>query len=370
MKKARKNTQKHIVFFISALRKGGAERVLLNLVRYFSQSGYIVTLVTQYKAEQEYELDDNINRIYSEILPEEMTQNRITNFINRYKKLRNIWKDLKPDAIVSFIGKNNIMAIFTSLFLHIPVIVAVRGEPNEEYYSKGMKLGARVLFNFASGVVLQTEDSKLFFGKMIQKRAKVLKNPLTEEFIKPLYEGPRDKTIISVGRLDENKNQQMLIRAFAEIEKVHPDYKLILYGDGDKRDELEKLVEKLGIKDKVEMPGNINNISSRIQKAGIFALTSKTEGMPNALLEAMVLGIPSISVDCPCGGPKDIIDSGVNGFLIQRNNIEELVEKINYIIEHPDMAQQMGRQAFLIRDEYMPQKVYQSWENYINQIID
>lgn len=370
MKKTHKGTQKHIVFFISALRKGGAERVLLNLVRYFSGSGYIVTLVTQYKAEQEYELDGNIKRIYSEILPEEMTQNRISNFINRYKKLRNIWKTLKPDAIVSFIGKNNIMAILTSLFLHIPVIVAVRGEPNEEYYSKGMRIGAGILFNFAGGVVLQTEDSKLFFGKMIQKRAKVLKNPLTEEFIKPLYEGPRDKTIISVGRLDENKNQQMLIRAFAKVEKVHPDYKLILYGEGDKRSELEQLAVELGVADKVEMPGNVNDISSRIQSAGIFVLTSKTEGMPNALLEAMVLGIPSVSVDCPCGGPKDIIDSGVNGYLIGRNDIDELADKINYIIEHSDVAQQMGRQAFLMRDEYMPEKVYRSWENYINQIID
>ena len=132
-KKDRK--QPHIALFISALRKGGSERVLVNLAEYLKDNGVEVTVVTQYEGQGEYSLSPGIRRVFSEITKEEKSRSRVVNFFRRFFKLRGIWKAERPDVILSFIGKNNLMALLTSSFLRIPVVISVRGEPKEEYYS-------------------------------------------------------------------------------------------------------------------------------------------------------------------------------------------------------------------------------------------
>ena len=160
---------KHLALFISSLNKGGSERVLVNLAEYFFSEGYRVTIVTQYKAENEYEISEGIDRILSDITAEETSKSRVVNFCRRFMKLRGIWKGEKPDLILSFIGKNNIMAILTSLFLRIPTVISVRGEPELEYYSKGLKFAAKTVFRLADGIVLQTASCLDFFPKAIRQ---------------------------------------------------------------------------------------------------------------------------------------------------------------------------------------------------------
>ena len=155
--------QKHIALFISSLRKGGSERVLVNLAEYLSGQGWRVTMVTQYRGEVEYPLPEGVCRVFSEITPEEERGGRIGNFIARFRKLRGIWRTQQPDLILSFIGKNNVMALLTSAFLGIPTAVSVRGEPKEEYASRLLRLSAGFLFARAAGVILQSERAKDFF---------------------------------------------------------------------------------------------------------------------------------------------------------------------------------------------------------------
>lgn len=140
------------------------------------------------------------------------------------------------------------MAILTVMGLGIPVAVSVRGEPSQEYYSPVLRFLARSLFHLADGVILQTRRCMEFFPKSIQKKAVILKNPVNPSFFKPRYEGEREKTITAVGRIDENKNHELLIRAFAQIAGQFPEYRLVIYGEGDKRQELCKLSEELGLK--------------------------------------------------------------------------------------------------------------------------
>lgn len=177
----RMNTKK-IMFYISSLAKAGAQRVILNLTESLIEKGYQVTIVTTSQVENEYELPKGASRIISDIQGEEITANRIKNLKNRFCKLRNIWKKEKPDVIVSFIGKNNFMAILTAWGLKIPVAVSVRGEPMEEYYNGLLRFLAKYLFRKADGIILQTEDSKSFFPKKTTKKAVVLPNPLNPEF--------------------------------------------------------------------------------------------------------------------------------------------------------------------------------------------
>lgn len=157
------NENIHIAMLIGDLQKGGAERVMANLAGYFAERGWRVTLVTQYRKENEYSLNKKVKRVISDITPEETSGSRLVNFKRRFMKLRGIWKAERPDVILSFIGKNNIMAILTSRLLHIPVAVSVRGDPPEEYYNAWMRFMARHLFARAAGVILQTRKSFAFF---------------------------------------------------------------------------------------------------------------------------------------------------------------------------------------------------------------
>ncbi len=356
--------KKHIAMFISSLNKGGSERVLVNLAEYFYSRGYAVTIVTQYKSENEYGISDGIRRVFSEITQEEMGNGRISNFFRRLAKLRRIWKEEKPDLILSFIGKNNMMAIMTSRRLHIPVVVSVRGEPAEEYNSPLLKRAASFLFRFADGIVFPVEKSMDFFPGAVRKKAVCLKNPLNPAFIRPVYDGEREKQIVAVGRVDANKNHEMIIRAFAGLAEKYPDYRLVIYGEGDLRPSLLRMAEEMGLKDRVLLPGSISDVASAIYKASFFVLSSYSEGMPNTLIEAMALGIPSISTDCPCGGPAELIEDGVNGYLIEPGDWEKLQDILQKLVDDPRLAQKVGENAAKIQETLNPDRMNKMWEDY------
>lgn len=357
-----------IALYISSMRKGGAERVIANLAQYLDEKGYHVVLVTTHKAEIEYEVPETVKRILSEPDECELQGGRIRNFLTRFRKLRRIWKEEKPDVIVSFIGKNNIMAILTSLGMGIPVAVSVRGEPGEEYYNGLLRFLARNLFRLADGVILQTKRCMEFFPKGVRKKAIILKNPVNPVFFREPYRGEREKTIVAVGRVDENKNHEMLIRAFAGIADEFPEYRLIIYGDGDKRSDLLKLTRELKLEDRISLPGNIDNVADAIYKTRVFVLSSNTEGMPNTLIEAMISGLTVVSTDCPCGGPAELIVHGVNGLLSPVKDINAMKENLQYILINLHRADEMAHEASKTSDIYDVNKVYLEWEKYLKYL--
>ena len=358
----------HIACMISSLIKGGSERVMCNLADYFVQQGNRVTLVTQYQREDEYPLNPKVKRILSQITEAEMGRNRISNFIRRFQKLRNIWKTEKPDAILVFIGKNNFMALLTAWGLHIPVVVSVRADPNQEYPNRWMRFMARHLFKKAAGVILQTRACMEFFPKAVQRKSVILHNPVNEVFFENPYEGEREHTIVTVGRIDENKNQALLLRAFAPIAADYPDYQIILYGKGDQEENLKQLADNLEIADRVIFAGNVSDVAGKIKKAGVFVLTSNTEGMPNALIEAMVLGLPVIATDCPCGGPRDLIEDGVNGILTPVGDVDKMKENLQHILNDLQNALHMGQTARKSTAIYREKIVYREWMEYLLKI--
>lgn len=194
-----KNERKKIAFYIGSLRKGGAERVFVNLADYFRGEGYRVVMVTQYQKEEEYDLPDGVERILSEIGEEKVSSSRVLNFLRRLNKLHVIWKKQKPDLVLSCIGKNNFMAVVTTMGTKTKAVVSVVGEAKEEYPSRGMRVLADFLFSRAAGIILQTERSRGFFCRKVGKKAVILPNSLNPAFIGPRYEGVREKEIVSVG---------------------------------------------------------------------------------------------------------------------------------------------------------------------------
>lgn len=355
----------HIAMLIGALTKGGAERVMVNLADYFAEKGYLVTMVTQYQKEDEYPLNEKVKRVISDITEEETTGSRLVNFKRRFCKLRGIWKQERPDVILSFIGKNNMMAILTSRFLNIPVAVSVRAEPTEEYYNTWMRFMAKHLFAKADGVVLQTRRCFEFFPEKVQKKAVILKNPISRVFFRERFEGERENTIVAVGRVDENKNHEMLIRAFAEIAEEFPFYQLIIYGEGESRERLIALTKEMKLSDRILLPGSIANVADAIYKTRVFVLPSNTEGVPNTLIEAMLMGLTVIATDCPCGGPADLIEDKINGILTPVGDVKAMKENLQFLLKNLQIADEFGRNAGKTADIFKPERVYASWEAFL-----
>ncbi len=357
-----------VAMLAGALNKGGTERVIVNLADFLAKSGHQVVLVTQYQKENEYALNGNIKRIISDITPEETTGNRVINFCRRFRKLRSIWKTEKPDVILSFIGKNNLMALITSCCLPISTAVSVRGDPQAEYYTRLLRWAARYLFRYADGVVLQTAASRLFFPAAVRKKVKVLKNPVSPSFFRPRYEGERERTIVAVGRVDENKNHRMLMAAFAGLADDFPQYKLYIYGEGNLRSTLLDTAKEMGLAERILLPGSSDHIPELIYKASLFVLTSDTEGVPNTLLEAMLSGLTVMATDCPCGGPAELIRHGINGLLTPVRDMEKLKDNMRYVLDNPREAAAMGIEAARLQDVYDPDRIGKEWEQYLSKL--
>lgn len=359
------NRGKSIVFYIGSLSRGGAERVIVNLAAYFRDCGYRVTIVTKEQDNVEYPVPEGVTRMLADITGDEISKSRIKNLYRRIMKLRNIWKALQPDHIVSFIKKNNFMAIVSAMGLHIPVVVSVRSNPAREYPDVLTKLLVRVLFSRSAGVVLQTQQAKDFFPVSVQKKVIVLPNSLSQQFLQQKYENIRKKEIVWVGRMDENKNPKLLLHAFMEIKEKHSDWRLVFIGEGYQKEELEEICKKKNLIEQVSFMGEVDNVLDAIQSSSVFVLTSKQEGMPNALMEAMVSGLAAISTDCPCGGPAELIEHGINGILIPVDDEKALAEALDKMLSDEEYRSRLGKEARKLIEKVHPDIVNRKWLEYI-----
>ena len=179
----------------------------------------------------------------------------------------------------------------------------------------------------------------------------------------------RRKVIVNVGRLDFQKNQELFIRAFSKIHEKYPEYSAEIYGEGILEEELKELASILKLTEYIHFMGTTTKLHERILDAAFFVLTSDFEGLPNALIEAMALGIPCISTDCKPGGARELIHTGEDGVVVPVNDVEQLSEAMLNYIENPDWAESLGRRAAINIQRYAPLRIYDSWEKYMSELI-
>ncbi len=367
-KKDWKAKNRTILFLISTLARGGAERVILQLARYFMNSDYHVVLATLSYVEQEYPVPEGLERVVLD--RETKSQIRIFKVFNRGKKLRKLCKTIKPDAVISFMAVPNFYAVCSTIGLPIKTIISVRCDPNMEYQGLlfGNLIGRRLLPK-ADGCVFQTKEAQEWFPKKLQKKSKIIFNAVDESFFK-IERKDNCKNIVTLGRLSEQKNQELLIRAFARIAEQYPEEKLLIYGKGERKEELNQRIAELNLKERVLLMGVTECPQEVLKEAKVFVLSSDYEGMPNALMEALAAGVPCVAANCPCGGSKMLIKNGINGFLVPIKKEKEMAEAISLLLSDSELRQRFSTEAKRMADQYKPEIVLKEWEEYIMEIIE
>jgi len=355
---------------------GGAERVVCNLANYLVEKNDVM-VVALTKTNMAYDMDENIkcasidkktynssSSLISKVL------NKLTKNIYRLLKLNKMIREYSPDLIVSFLPEPSMLTLLLKKFHKVPTIISVRNDPKIEYASKLYYCIMKLTYPKADGVVFQTEEARDYFDGILKCSTTIIPNPINPEFSVKPFGGEKNKKIVSIGRLSEQKNQKVLIDAFSKISNDFPDYELVIYGDGELRSDLENQIKKLGLEKKIKLPGVKKNIKEEIYEASLFVLPSLYEGMPNALMEAMALGLPVISTDCPCGGPAFLIENNVNGVLVKVNDVIELENAMRKVLSNSDFATKIGKNANKINKTLAPDIINNQWYEYIKKIYN
>ena len=348
-----------ILFYINTLGRGGAERVISNLAGVLSEdTSNEVILVTSKKVDLEYELNPKVRRIV--LLEDGCKARKIKRNMLLIKSLRATLKSELVDIAVAFTPEPNFRLLLAARNLKIKTIVSVRNDPKKEYPNAVYKLLANVMYKRATRIVFQTPDAQNCFPASIRKKSLVIMNQVNDKFYSTQI-NENGKDIITLGRLTEQKNHKLLIEAFSEI-KDEISENLVIYGEGPLRKELEQLVNDLGLQNRVFLPGNTDDAAHVLSNAKIFVLPSDYEGMPNALLEALATGLPCISTDCPCGGPKMVINNNENGILVPIKDKNALSSAIKTLVINQEQANKLGANAKASAKMFSPDAIISEWK--------
>lgn len=353
-----------ITIFIGGLSGGGAERVVCNLANYLAAKKNSVEIITMSEDTPVTKLSEGISVF--PFLRESERKNKLYNFILRYRRIKGYVRGSDTEIYLVMLPVTTLLLLHFKRFIKVPVIYSERNDP--KVYPAYIKFLLKRYIKRAQGAVFQTEEARDWYRSVYSGKSVIIPNAINPEFIKEPYKGERKKEIVAAGRMTEQKNFSLLISAFSDISGDYPEYRLVIYGEGNRKDEYIRLAEKLGISEKVSFPGYVADIGEKIADASLFVLSSDYEGMPNALMEAMALGLPCISTDCPCGGPRFLIKDGVNGLLVPVGDREALGEAMRKILDSPFFALSCASNAQDICKTLAPDKIYGEWEKYITAV--
>ncbi len=347
---------KNICFVIGVLSNGGAERVISILAKEFSELGYHVNIVTIYGDENDY-IDEKEINVYPIV---KRSKNKILKYFVRVIGLRKAIKEIKPDVVISFVGIVNIYTVVASMFLRKQIILSERNDPYQNPENIVLRKIRDIIYNFADKIVFQTEDAKKYFCKRIQNKGVVISNPIKPNL--PCWkEKDADKVIITACRLSRQKNLPLLINAFSDLNKDHPDYKLKIFGIGSMKEDLERLIDSLNLNNKVELPGFSKKVHDEMSKATMFVISSDYEGISNSMLEALAMGMPVISTDSPVGGARMFIESGRNGILTKVGDRSGLYNAMKTILSDQQFALKLSSEARKVKTKISQDVIVKKW---------
>lgn len=357
----------NITLFIGSMYGGGAERVTCNLASWLAEHGHTAEILTMSETEKTYELSPKVTTV--SLLGLSERGNSVKNGMLRVTRLASyLLKHQEKDAYVVMLPKTTLLLMALRGLTKAKILTSERADPSK-YPEKIQRMLRRTVPKL-DGIVFQTADAKSWYGETIDTvPAQVIPNAINPAFLRPGFEGTREKVITAAGRLNNQKRFDLLIQAFSDIAEEFPEYSLTIYGEGFNREKFEALARESGFGDRIHLPGNVTDIADRLSPASLFVLSSDFEGMPNALMEAMALGLPCISTDCPVGGPRFLIQQGSNGVLVPVGDRKALADAMRLVLSDRELADKMGANAAEIQKRLSPDIVYSQWEGFIRSCI-
>lgn len=353
-----------VLFVIDFLTYGGAPKMMTEIANSLSLNGMDIKVYGYANTSYHYNFVDEVEYIPG--IP--LHKNFYLRHFLKVPQVRKTIKRVNPDVVISFMPNPNVLSIIGTRFLKIPVIISERGDP--AIYTGIVAKIKHFFYNFADVLVCQTEGARDCFNDRIKKKTVIIPNSVTMQQAKITPIEQRRKEIAFVGRFyTVQKRQDLMLMAFKEVLKKHPEYKLVFYGDGEDQNDIERIVEKEDIMENVIFAGRVDNVADAIKNAGIFVLTSDYEGIPNALVEAMCLGLPVVATDCTPGGARLLIEDHVNGIICSRGKADEIADAIIYMIDNPVEAEKMGIKAQKIIDKFSPNKINDLWKETVENVL-
>lgn len=332
---------KSITFICGGLAGGGQERALTNLANEFAKRGHQISIICLFKTEVFFTMHPDIKIIWP--VEDRETSNKFIYALKLVPYIRNNIININPDTVVSFGDWFNSYSILATRFLNKPIYITNRMGPNL-YLGKFLEFFNKLTYKNATAMIVQTARAK----KIMQDKYKIQNIYVIPNAVKPIILENRspEKSIITIGRLSKEKGHKYLIEAFSKIKDK--SWRLDIIGDGDERDNLEKLVAQLDLNGSVVFHGHQKDFKTILAKASLFVLPSYYEGFPNALVEAMSVPMACIASDC-IAGPSEIINHGENGFLFETGNIVLLTDILNDLISDPSKIDPIEKNAYKIR---------------------
>lgn len=361
-----------LAIVIDDLAGGGAARVAAILGNRWAEKGWAIYMLTS---------DDGANPpLYT--IHENIQHLPLSAYSNSRNAFHSIWLNMKrirtlrraigncaPDVVISFLDRNNVLTLLATYGMGVPVIVSERIDPHMEKIGRVWETLRSLTYLRASCLVVQTERAGMFFSSQVQKNMRIIPNPVIIP-AQVLHErnSVNKKVILAMGRLTEQKGFDLLIDAFAQVAQRHSKWHLVIYGEGLERWALEKLIEKRGLSSRVQLPGITIKPFEEMARAELFVLSSRYEGFPNVLCEAMACGLAVISFDCP-SGPREIIRDGVDGVLVLPGDVNALATALDDLMANPEKREQMSIRAPEVLERFSLKKIMEMWEQLIEEVL-
>ena len=342
---------------------GGAQKQITIIANAMAKLGHQVTMISLCENKECYEIDARIKKIF---IPD--SKKGLFKLLDRYNGVKKVLKEEKPDITISFWLQPIYFSFFMSKKYYGKLVYSERCDPSDKQYSGFLGLLRTLSFKKVDGFVFQTSAAKNYFSNDIQNKSIIIPNPvfIKKNDFKEIKENYN--RIVSVGRLHKQKNFSFLIETFNAIKDKHPDITLNIYGEGEEKENLLNIIKKYDLSNRVFLMGASKNVHQAIIGSRLFVLSSNYEGMPNALLEAMALGIPCISTNWAPGGIIDIIQNNKNGIIVEPNNIEEMSNAIELLLSNKKLSLSISKEALETAKKFAPEQIFQEWEDFFKKL--
>lgn len=360
-----------VLFISSSISFGGAAKMLCFVAESLAERGHNVAIVnlksTQNVTDYERSLNDKVKLFTVPPLPKGKEKN-----LWRLRFIKGVAKEIKAEIIVGFTMFPNLYATLLGKALRIPSIISERADPTQTIGGSLKSRLAKWIVERSTGGVFQTEGAQAYYGRGLRRRGVVIPNPIFLDGDVPNVPfEEREKSVVSVGRLDnEQKRYDVMLKAFQLFRRSHPDYVLKLYGHGVDEDKIKEWSVELKLSDSVRFMGLTSQPMEEIAKDGIFLITSDYEGISNALLEAMAVGLPCVSTDHTPGGARLLIQNRENGLLAPVGDAEKLAAALSEFADNPELAEKCGENARDVVNRFEPNGIVDMWEEYIEKLYN